>query len=108
RFAQLWKERPAAEWRAYVRWHLLRATSDKLDNRYESLHFDFYDKTLRGVAEQPRRSKRVLDIISGNFGNNPMAEALGQLFVEKNFPPQAKARAQALVENVKAALADRL
>jgi putative endopeptidase len=108
RFAQLWKERSTADWRTYLRWQLLKATSDKLDTRYESLHFDFYEKTLRGVAQMPPRSKRVLDIISGGLGTEPMAEALGQLYVEKNFPPQAKARAQALVENVKAALADRL
>ena len=108
RFAQLAAERPMDEWRAYLRWHLLQATSDKLDERYESLHFDFYDKTLKGVREPAPRAKRVVDIISGNFGTQPIAEALGQLYVEKMFPPSAKARAQAMVQNIKDALADRL
>ena len=108
RFAQLFAERPIAQWRPYVRWHLLQATSDKLDNRYESLHFEFYGKTLRGQADPGPRSRRVLEIISGPYGNAPMAEAIGQLYVETAFPPQAKARALQLVQNVKDALAERL
>jgi predicted metalloendopeptidase len=108
RFAELARERPIAQWRPYLRWHILQATSDKLDPRYESLAFEFYGKTLRGQADPGSRSKRVLDIISGPYGNAPVAEALGQLYVGKAFPPEAKARALALVQNVKAALADRL
>jgi putative endopeptidase len=108
RFAQLVQERPIEQWRPYLRWHILQATSDKLDPRYESLAFEFYGKTLRGQADPGPRSKRVLDIISGPYGNAPVAEALGQLYVNKAFPPEAKARALQLVQNVKAALADRL
>ena len=108
RFAELYAERPIEQLRTYVRWHLLRATSDKLDALYETLHFEFYGKTLRGQAEPGPRSRRVIEIISGNFGTNPMAEALGQLYVERAFPPEAKARALKLVQNVKDALADRL
>src|SRR5688572_1351245 len=108
RFAELVAERPMAQWRPYLRWHILQAASDKLDTRYESLAFEFYGKTLRGQAEPGSRSKRVLDIVSGAYGNAPMAEALGQLYVSKAFPPEAKARALQLVQNVKAALADRL
>jgi len=108
RFAQLVAERPVAQWRPYLRWHLLRYTSDKLPERFESAHFEFYGRVLRGQAEPGPRSRRVLEIISGPYGNAPMAEALGQLYVEKTFPPSAKARAQAMVQNVKDALADRL
>jgi putative endopeptidase len=108
RFAELVAERPMAQWRPYLRWHILQASSDKLDARYESLAFEFYGKTLRGQTDPGSRSKRVLDIVSGPYGNAPMAEALGQLYVAKAFPPAAKARALQLVENVKAALADRL
>jgi predicted metalloendopeptidase len=108
RFAQLMAQRPIEQWRTYLRWHVLQATSDKLDSRYENLHFEFYGKTLRGQADPGPRSRRVLQVISGPYGNAPMAEALGQLYVEKAFPPQAKARALQLVQNVKDALADRL
>ena len=108
RFSQLLAERPIDQWRPYLRWQLLKATSDKLDPRYESLHFDFYGKVLTGRTDPGPRSRRVLQVISGPFGNAPMAEALGQLYVEKMFPPQAKARALELVRNVKDALADRL
>ena len=108
RFAELVAERPIAQWRPYLRWQLLRHTSDKLDHRYESLHFEFFGRVLRGQADPGPRSRRVLEIISGPYGNAPMAEALGQLYVEKTFPPSAKARALAMVQNVKDALADRL
>ena len=108
RFAKLVAERPVEQWRPYLRWHLLRYTSDKLDHRYETLHFEFFGKLLRGQADPGPRSRRVLEVISGPYGNAPMAEALGQLYVEKAFPPSAKARALKLVQNVKDALADRL
>jgi len=107
-FARLVAERPIEQWRPYLRWHLLQATSDKLDPRYETPHFEFYGKLLRGQAELAPRSRRVLEIISGPYGNAPVAEALGRLYVERAFPPEAKAKALELVGNVKAALADRL
>ncbi|HSJ98038.1 MAG TPA: M13 family metallopeptidase, partial [Myxococcota bacterium] len=108
RFAQLVAERPIADWRPYLRWHLLRETSTKLDPRYAAPHFDFYERTLRGKTEPPARARHVYDIISGPYGSEPMAEALGRLFVQQRFPPEAKARALELVRNVKAALAERL
>lgn len=108
RFAQLVAERPVEDWHAYLRWHLLQATSDKLDERYHALHFDFYERTLKGVKEPPPRWRHVLRVINGPYGTEPMSEALGMLYVERKFPPQAKARALELVQNVKDALADRL
>lgn len=108
RFAQLAAERPLEDWKPYLRWHLLQATSDKLDVRYESLHFEFYGKVLTGRAEPGPRSRRVLEVIAGPYGDAPMAEALGQLYVEKRFPAAAKARAEQMVRNIRDALADRL
>jgi predicted metalloendopeptidase len=108
RFAELAAERGPADWRPYVRWHVLRATSDKLDRRYESLHFDFYERTLIGTQAPPPRMRRVIDMITGRFASGSMAEALGQLYVDEAFPPEAKARMLQLVANVKEALRDRL
>jgi len=108
RVAELAAARPAAEWRTYLRWHLLRAAADKLDSRHEALHFDFFERTLLGKQEPAARAKRVIVIIGGRFGQAPMAEGLGQVFVAETFPPEAKARMLEMVGHVKEALRDRL
>src|SRR5688500_10271374 len=108
RVAELAAARPAAEWRTYLRWHLLRAAADKLDSRHEALHFDFFERTLLGKQDPAPRAKRVMVIIGGRYGQAPMAEALGQVFVAETFPPEAKARMLEMVGHVKDALRDRL
>ncbi|HEX6244770.1 MAG TPA: M13 family metallopeptidase, partial [Polyangiales bacterium] len=106
--ARLARERPAPEWQAYLRWHVLRSTADKLPEAFYAESFDFYERTLKGRKTQPPRSRHVLTVISGPYGNAPMAHAVGQVFVERAFPPAAKARMNELVRNVKAALGDRI
>ena len=59
RFAQLAAERPLPDWRGYLRWTLLRLSSDKLHAPYESAHFDFFERTLTGKQEVAPRSKRL-------------------------------------------------
>jgi putative endopeptidase len=108
RFAELAASRPAAEWSAYVRWQVLRAASDKLHPAYESLHFDFFERVLTGKVEPAQRAKRVLMVIGGRFGNAPLAEGLGQIYVDRAFPPEAKARMLVMVDDIKAALGERL
>ena len=108
RFAQLAGERPLAEWRAYLRWTVLRVASDKLHSPYESAHFDFFDRTLAGKLEVAPRTKRVLLIVGGRYGTAPLAEGLGQLYVDRTFPPEAKARMLTMVQDIKDALRERL
>ncbi len=66
-------------------------------------NFHFFGTVLNGVPQMRPRWKRVLDATDGLLG-----EALGQLYVAKAFPPEAKARAEAMVKNIKAALRDDL
>jgi putative endopeptidase len=94
---------PLADWRTYLRWHLVNSTSDLLSSSFVNEHFDFYGRTLTGATELRPRWKRARDLVDGAIG-----EALGQLYVERTFTPQAKARALALVENLRAELRDRL
>jgi predicted metalloendopeptidase len=63
---------------------------------------------MKGVKTAPPRHRHVLGLISGNYGTEPMAQAIGMLFVERAFPPESKARSLELIGNVKAALGDRL
>jgi predicted metalloendopeptidase len=108
RFAKLAAAQPAADWRAYLRWHALNAAATKLPREFEQAHFAFFQRTLTGVREMPPRDERVIEAISGRYGGEPLAHALGELFVGEAFPPEAKRRAVALVGHVKAAFRERL
>src|SRR5205814_9864843 len=70
--------------------------------------FDFNERLLKGTKVRPPRWREVIVLIGGRYGTEPMSQGLGQIFVERAFPPEAKARILALVGNVKAALGDRL
>ena len=107
-FKALAKERPAEDWRVYLRWHVLRATADKLPAAFNDESFAFNERLMKGRKSQPPRSRHVLTAISGGLGTLPMAQAVGQIYVERAFPPESKARALELVRNVKSALGDRL
>ncbi|HEX7466560.1 MAG TPA: M13 family metallopeptidase, partial [Usitatibacter sp.] len=107
-FARLAATRDAADWQAYLRWHVLHATADKLPRPFAKAHFDFYDAVLRGGKEEPPRSRQVIDIIGGRTGTEPMGQALSTVYIENAFSAEAKARVLALVANLKAALAGRL
>jgi predicted metalloendopeptidase len=107
-FGKLAVTRPAADWRAYLRWHVINAAATKLPPAFEEAHFAFFQRTLTGVATQAPRNERVIDAIGGRYGQEPLAQALGELFVGEAFPPEAKQRALELVGHVKAALRERL
>jgi putative endopeptidase len=96
-------ERPLKDWQTYLRWHLINATAPYLNAAAEEEHFQFFGKTLRDQQVQEPRWQRSAHVIDGSIG-----EALGQLFVEKHFPPAARARMIELVANLKAVVHDRL
>lgn len=94
---------PGGDWRTYLRWHLLNARAEYLPQAYEDADFDFFQRYLNGVPEQQPRWKRVLEVVDGRIG-----EALGQLYVERAFPPEAKRKVLDLVEDLRAALGERI
>ena len=100
---KLVQERPLADWKVYLRWHLLHGSAPFLPAAIEQENFNFYGQVLSGQPEQEPRWKRSAHVIDRSIG-----EALGQLYVEKCFPPAAKASMNALVENLKAVFHDRL
>ncbi|MFA6744018.1 MAG: M13 family metallopeptidase [Candidatus Neomarinimicrobiota bacterium] len=91
------------EWQAYLRWHLVHATAARLDTNFVNENFAFYGKFLSGQQELLPRWKRIL-----NATSNSLDEIVGQIYVEKYFPPKAKKRALELVANLKAAFAERI
>jgi putative endopeptidase len=95
--------RPLSDWRVYLRWHVLHASAPFLCRDAEEENFNFFGKTLSGQPEQEPRWKRAFHTLDGSIG-----EAVGQLYVEKFFPPEAKARMKDLVENLKTVFRDHL
>jgi predicted metalloendopeptidase len=94
---------PLPEWKTYLRWHLLRATAGYLSSPFERETFAFNGTTLEGTPALPPRWKRVLAETDAALG-----EALGKLYVERAFSPQAKQKALEMVANLRAALRARL
>ena len=92
-----------SEWKVYLRWHVLRATAPGLSKAFEDQSFDFYERTLNGIPQQQARWKRI--VASEDMA---LGEALGQLYVEKNFPPEAKKQMLTLVDNLRSALKERI
>lgn len=90
---------PIAEWKTYLRCALIREYAPYLSTPFVEESFEFYGRTLNGVAQQQPRWKRVQNATDDSLG-----EALGQLYVARAFPPAAKAKALELVNNLRAAL----
>jgi putative endopeptidase len=97
------QDRPLADWKVYLRWHLLHDAATLLAAAFEQENFNFYGRVLSGQPEQEPRWKRGAHLLDGTIG-----EALGQLYVEKYFPPEARVRMNDLVENLKGVFHDRL
>jgi putative endopeptidase len=88
-----------SDWKIYLRWHVIHATAPELPERFVNENFDFYDRKLTGTKEILPRWKRCVQSTDRNLG-----EALGQVYVDKYFPPAAKAHAKEMVNNLVAAL----
>jgi predicted metalloendopeptidase len=91
------------DWKTYLRWHLIDEAATELSKDFVSEDFNFNQGVLRGTKEIKPRWKRVVASTNGALG-----EALGKLYVAEYFPPEAKARALEMINNLKAALADRI
>src|SRR5579883_2391736 len=89
---------PLTTWKAYLKWHVVSAFSPALSHAFVDEGFNF-DKLLYGSNEQQARWKRSIRSTDRNLG-----EALGQEYVKTAFPPEAKQRMIAMIENLKEAL----
>ena len=94
---------PLDAWRTYLRWWLIRDTAADLSSSFDQASFDFYGRILQGAQAPLPRWRRMLLAT-----DEAMPELLGQLYVERAFPPEAKARVLAMVDNLRAALARRI
>jgi putative endopeptidase len=99
----IFKANDVASWKAYMRWTLLRGAAGLLSTDIENANWEFYGKTLTGAVKQRPADERALATVNGRLG-----EALGKLYVAKKFPPEAKAKAQAMIANVMKAFENRI
>jgi putative endopeptidase len=90
-----------AGWKIYLKWQLLHAAAPYLSQPFVEENFDFYQKTLAGVGEQKPRWKQCVEATDQFLG-----EAVGQEYVARYFPPEAKARAQEMVKNILVAMSE--
>ena len=86
-------------WKIYLRWQLLHSRAQALSEPFVQENFNFFSKQLSGAQEIQPRWKRCVQAVNGNLG-----EALGEVYVRKYFPPEAKAHAREMVQNLVAAL----
>jgi putative endopeptidase len=96
-------ETPVKDWQAYLRWHLINGAAANLSKRFVDADFAFGGTILRGQKALKPRDERTIDQM-----NQLLGDPLGQLFVARHFPPEAKARMMAMIGDLKAALRARL
>lgn len=94
---------PVKDSKAYLSWCLINAASKYLDDKFVNANFEFYGKEMSGSKVIQPRWKRTVNTI-----NDALGEEVGQLYVEKYFPPKAKERMLGLVNNLKESLSERI
>jgi putative endopeptidase len=94
---------PLETWKDYLRFHLIESESGFLPKAFVTEHFAFHQQVLSGTPQQQPRWKRAVEETNAALG-----EAVGKLYVARYFPPQEKARAEAMVHNLLAAFAVRI
>lgn len=95
------QQTPLADWKLYLKWQLLNSVAHSLSQPFVEEDFAFNGQYLEGAKEMKPRWKRCAESTDQLLG-----EALGKKYVEKYFPPEAKARMQDMVRNLLAAMRD--
>ncbi len=102
-FAALARSVPPADWRTYLRWHAARTAAPFLSKAFQEENFAFNGKKLNGTPQEEKPWRRVQAATDTALG-----EAVGPMYVARAFSPKAKERMRVLVENMRAALKERI
>ena len=97
-FAQAWSDEAVADWQDWARWRLIHARAAVLTRALVDEDFSFYGRTLSGTEQIRERWKRAVSLVEAVMG-----DAVGRLYVQHHFPPQAKTRMDTLVANLREA-----
>jgi len=94
---------PVEIWKDYLTYHLIENYAGVLPKAFAEERFAFFGTKLTGTTAQRPRDQRAIAVVNGILG-----DAVGQIFAQRYFPPEAKAQAQAMVDNLLAAFRTRL
>jgi putative endopeptidase len=97
------QEVPLADWKTYLRWQELTAFAPYLSSPFVDENFNFFSRAMEGTQENEERWKRMTSLTSGSLD-----QLVGQMYVEKYFPPACKQRMEDLCANIKKAFEIRL
>ncbi|MGK2867054.1 MAG: M13 family metallopeptidase [Mycobacterium sp.] len=97
-FAALWSSESLEDWKQWLSWRVISSRASLLTDDLVAENFAFYGKTLSGTEEIRDRWKRGVGLVE-----NLMGDAVGKLYVERHFPPEAKTRMDELVANLREA-----
>jgi putative endopeptidase len=97
-FAALWESGDLEDWKRWLRWRVISGRASLLTDDIIDENFAFYGRTLSGTEQLRDRWKRGVGLVE-----NLMGDAVGRLYVERHFPPDAKARMDDLVANLREA-----
>ncbi len=101
--AELFQATPLEKVKNYLALHVIDQHAQVLSSDFDNAAFEFYGKTLRGAEEQRERWKRGVQRVNGGLG-----EAVGQIYVERHFPPAHRQMMEELVGNLTTAFEERL
>ena len=90
--AGVWQETDLEDLQAWAAWHVVHGRASLLSGAFVEENFDFYGRTLQGTDELRPRWKRGVGLVESCLG-----EALGEIYVERHFPPSHKSAMEALV-----------
>ena len=93
--AGVWQETDLEDLKAWVAWHVVHGRASLLSGAFVEESFDFYGRTLQGTDELRPRWKRGVGLVESCLG-----EALGEIYVERHFPPSHKSAMEALVSRL--------
>ena len=92
---------PLATWKDYLAFHFVNGHAPFLPSAFDQAHFAFYSTTLRDVPTQRDRWKRGVDLVNGALG-----EGVGQIYVQRHYPPASDRQMGELIDDIRAALGD--
>ncbi len=94
---------PLDSWKEYLTFHFINDNAAYLPSAFDEANFDFFGRTLRDTPEQRDRWKRGVELVNGNMG-----EAIGQVYVDRHYPPESQRQMTELIANLRAALRQRI
>jgi putative endopeptidase len=97
------KTTPIADWKTYLRWQVLHDAAPRLSSKFVEEDFNFFNKTLTGATELQPRWRRCVAA-----ADNLLGDAVGRVYVENRFRPEARARMNAMIDNLVSAFRERL